>query len=160
MLVLATLIRLTARAEPKMCVQKTSRTVRIMRHRMSSKLDAGLTSVAMLGRIGVRSVGFSTAVRYTSVRMNWFTKLTMGFVGSVRERLNHTPESMPSPSNQCASRPKSELVTGLPPLRTYMPPSSSSGIRPVHETGVGGHVVVMGAKLPARYLQGISQGDV
>jgi hypothetical protein len=66
---------------------------------------------------------------------------------------------MPSPSNQCASRPKSELVTGLPPLRTYMPPSSSSGIRPVHETGVGGHVVVMGAKLPARYLQGISQGD-
>jgi hypothetical protein len=31
-------------------------------------------------------------------------------------------------------------------------------MRPVHETGVGGHVVETGAKLPERYLERISLG--
>ena len=71
--------------------------------------------------------------------------------------LNSTPLSMPSPSNQCASRCRSSLTRGLPPLRTYSPPASSRGISPSYSQGVRPNVELIGAKLPARYLSRVVQ---
>lgn len=83
--------------------------------------------------------------------MYWLTKL--GVMVSVSWSLeNSTPDSIPSPSNQCASRPRSWLETGFPPLRTYWPPVSSSGIVPMCEHGVNALVCCIGAKFPVRYL--------
>lgn len=66
-------------------------------------------------------------------------------------RRKRTPASIPSASNQCASRSRSELASGLPPLRTYWLPANSSGIVPSKRQSVRGHSVVTGAKLPERY---------
>ncbi len=66
-------------------------------------------------------------------------------------RRNRTPASMPSASNQCASRSSSELASGLPPLRTYWHPANSCGIVPSKRQSVRGISVVTGAKLPERY---------
>jgi hypothetical protein len=150
--VFATLILLIEVRDGKHCERITMMTVRMILQTMVTSLDSGLHSVAMLGRMGVRRLECSRLDKYTSVRMYWLTKFGVTRAGSVEERSNQTPVSMPSPSNQWASRPRSELVAGFPPFLTYMPPSSSVGTSPVHVTGVGDHVFVTGAKLPARYL--------
>jgi len=111
--------------------------------------EAGLTSIAMLGRIGSRSKGVVRVEIYTSVKIYWFTN--SGCIRSFSALRKTTPLSMPSPSNQWASLPKSSFVTGFPPLRTYSPPASSSGIEPVYEHAVRGTIRWIGAKLPCRY---------
>lgn len=112
----------------------------------------GFTRVAMLGRIGVRSRGDVFDAMYRSVKMYWLTNSGSTSVPFSPLRRKETPLNMPSPSNQCASRPNSSFVTGLPPLRTYCPPSSSFGISPVYMQGVRGCMRWTGAKLPDRYL--------
>lgn len=42
---------------------------------------------------------------------------------------NATPLSMPSPSNQWKSWPRSRLLAGLPPLRTYSPVTTGKLLR-------------------------------
>ena len=154
---LATLILLMTCCEPGKWDSRTRIAVRRILHTIHISRAAGLTSVAMLGNIGVWSVLFSKLEMATSVKMNWLTKCGMDWsdAGEADES-NHTPVSIPSPSNQCAERPRSVLVMGLPPLRTYMPPWSSSGILPEYWTGTGDVVFVTGAKLPARYLLRVS----
>lgn len=74
-----------------------------------------------------------------------------GLYLTVLAPLKETPLSIPSPSNQWASRPRSALVTGLPPFLIYSPLASSSGIDPVKMQLVSGRTRWMGAKFPWRY---------
>lgn len=147
--VFATLIFLMTCCEPGRFERRTRKMVRRIRRIMRNKEEAGLTRVAMLGRIGSRSVGVVIVERYASVRMYWFTN--SGCMEQSFCLRNATPLSIPSPSNQCASLPRSSFVTGFPPLRTYSPPASSSGIDPVYEQGISGCTRFIGAKFPWRY---------
>jgi hypothetical protein len=97
-------------------------------------VDSGLTRVVMLGIIA----DFTDVVfldRYKSVKIYWFTNSGTTLPSGDIFR-NATPESIPSPSNQWASLPRSSWLTGLPPLRTYWPPVSSGGMRPLYVHGV------------------------
>jgi len=110
-----------------------ARKIRMM---IVSRDEAGLTNVVILGRIGRRREEVVTVEMYASVRMNWFTN--WGCIWPLSVLRNATPLNMPSPSNQCASLPRSSLVTGFPPFRTYSPPARSCGIEPLYEQAVRG----------------------
>ena len=113
--------------------------VRKMRRVMLKREEAGLTRVAMEGRMGVFKVEVVREEMYRSVRTYWLTN--EGRMLPSGPSAKETPLSMPSPSNQWASRPRFSFVTGLPPLRTYSPPKSSFGRVPVYEHGVKGSVL-------------------
>lgn len=127
--VFATDIFLMTCRDPGRLESMTRKIVRKMRSIIRKRLEAGLTSVAILGNIGSRSCGVVTVERYASVKRYWLTN--SGCKDPAAFLLNATPLSIPSPSNQCASLPRSSFVTGFPPLRTYSPPANSCGILPV-----------------------------
>ena len=129
--VFATLIFRMACSDPGRFERMTSKIVRKTRKTIVRSELNGFTRVAILGRMGVLRKGDVLVEMYTSVRTYWFTN--SGWIWSCLLPLlvKDTPLSIPSPSNQWASRPRSSLVTGFPPFRTYSPPASSCGIVPV-----------------------------
>lgn len=126
--VLATLIFLMTCVEPGNHDRITKMTVRNTRKMTLYRDESGLTSAAILGKRGVRKRRDAMVDKKMSVKTYWLTN--SGWTPSV-VLVNVTPLSIPSPSNQCASRPRSSFETGFPPFRTYSPPTSSSGIVPV-----------------------------
>lgn len=150
MAVLATLILLIACCVLKRCDNRTKKTLLKMLNMTLRKPDNGFIRVEMLNMMGDRSAGFSKLERHKSVNMYWFTKCGIVSCGLLGDRWKSTPASIPSPSNQCASRPRSSFVTGFAPFLTYSPPKSSRGMVPVYVHGVGACVFDTGAKFPVR----------